>query len=189
MGVNKDNKEIEKAIENKTLKGLMIFGEDVDSTQLDNLEFLVVQDLYLTPTAQKADVVLPAVSWAESEGTFTNSERRIQKISSAITPLSEKTNWEIMNNLTVALGEQKPFASVEGIIEELSKATPAYKGAYLANNGSIWPIGEPDVLYMDGFATEDKKANLLIVEEGKMFEPRRTTDFVEKEFEKIVETL
>jgi hypothetical protein len=42
---------------------------------------------------------------------------------------------------------------------------------------------------MDGFATEDKKANLLIVEEGKMFEPRRTTDFVEKEFEKIVETL
>lgn len=189
MGVNKDNKEIEKAIENKTLKGLMIFGEDVDSTQLDNLEFLVVQDLYLTPTAQKADVVLPAVSWAESEGTFTNSERRIQKISSAITPLSEKTNWEIMNNLTVALGEQKPFASVEGIIEELSKAIPAYKGAYLANSGSIWPIGEPDVLYMDGFATEDKKANLLIVEEGKMFEPRRTTDFVEKEFEKIVETL
>ncbi len=189
MGVNKDNKVIEKAMEDKILKGLMIFGEDVEGKNTDNLEFLMVQDLYLTPTAQKADVVLPAVSWAESEGTFTNSERRIQKIAPAITALSGKSNWEIMTNLTVALGEQNPFASVEGIMEELSKATPVYKGAYLAKSGSIWPIGESDVLYMDGFATEDKKANLLVVKEGKMFEPRISTDFVEKEFGKITETL
>ena len=78
MGINRPSDYLVNAIDKKSLKGLIIFGEDVEGVKLENLEFLVVQDLYLTQTAKNADIVLPAVSYAESTGTFTSTERRIQ---------------------------------------------------------------------------------------------------------------
>ncbi|NTW71278.1 MAG: molybdopterin-dependent oxidoreductase [Eubacteriaceae bacterium] len=186
MGIDKDNNEVLKGMASKEIKGLMVFGEDISAKEIDDLEFLVVQDLYMTPTAEKADVVLPAVSYAESEGTFTNSERRIQKVRKAIPALSSKENWKVISDLMVILGRKAGYASAAEITEELSKAVPEYSGVYMLEGSVIWPKAGPDVLYTGGFATESKKADLAIVNDGPMFMMKESTDFVEKEFGKVV---
>lgn len=188
MGINKPNGEIIKAIEDKALRGLMILGEDVEGVDLDNLEFLVVQDLYMTPTAEKADVVLPAVSYAESTGTFTNTERRIQRVKAAIPALSGYQNWEVINEMMYMLGKTDNYKSVNELTEEISKEVAGYTGLNKLAEGAIWPIGKSNVLYVDGFNFQDKKANLVAVEDGHLFAKRETTDFVEKEFEKVLKT-
>lgn len=186
MGIDRPSEDLVKAIEDKSLKGLMILGEDITGAKLDNLEFLVVQDMYLTPTAEKADVVLPAVSYAESTGTFTNSERRIQRTNAAIPALSGYKNWEVINEMMFMLGDTDNYKSLEEITEEISKSVSEYSGVHKLESGAYWPLTEGDVLYTKGFNTPDGKANLLAVGEGKLFTERKTTDFVEKEFEKLV---
>lgn len=189
MGINRRSKDLVEAIENKTLKGLMIFGEDVSGVNLDNLDFLVVQDLYLTPTAEKADVVLPAVSYAESSGTYTSSERRIQRINRAIPALTGYQNWEVVNEMMFMLGKTDNYNNIDEITEELSKTVKEYAGVYKLKNGAIWPLAGPEVLYTNGFNFDDKKAKLAVVGDAVLFEKRETTDFIEKEFEKVVATI
>lgn len=189
MGIDSPSKDIVAAIENKSLKGLIIFGEDITGVKLENLDFLVVQDLYLTPTAELADVVLPAVSYAESSGLFTNSERRIQRTNAAIPALSGYQNWEVINEMMFMLGKIDNYTKLAEITEELSKSIKEYTGAYKLTQSDFWPIGGSNVLYTDGFNFEDKKAKLIVVEDAKLFEERKTTDFIEKEFEKIVSSI
>lgn len=189
MGVNRPNRDLIEAIENRTLKGLMVFGEDVNGVDLDKVEFLVVQDLYLTPTALKADVVLPAVSYAESTGTITSSERRIQKSYAAIPALSGYNNWEVINEMMYVLGKTDNYNNVNELTEEISKTIKEYTGLYRIDEPTTWPIGDSDVLYVDGFHFEDGLAKLQVVNDGKIFQGISSTDFVEKEFEKIVETI
>ena len=189
MGINIRSKYLVEAIENKALKGLMVFGEDITGVKLDKLDFLVVQDLYLTPTAELADVVLPAVSYAESTGTFTSSERRIQRVNAAIPALSGYQNWEVVNEMMFMLGKTDNYNNVDELTEELSKSIKEYTGAYKLTQSDFWPIGGSNVLYTDGFNFEDKKAKLIVVEDAKLFEERKTTDFIEKEFEKIVSNI
>ena len=186
MGIQRSYEDIAEAIEDKTIRGLFVIGEDIDDyANLDNLDFLVVQDLYLTPTAQKADVVLPAVSYAESQGTFTNAERRIQRSNSAIPALSGYQNWEVINQMMFMLGMTDNYSSVEEITEEISKEIKEYTGAYRITKSAFWPIEKSNVLYADGFNFEDKKAKLQVVEDGEMFKERKLTDFIENEFEKV----
>lgn len=189
MGVNMPSTDIINAIENKTVKGMMIFGEDVDKVNLDNLEFLVVQDLYLTPTAEMADVVLPAVSYAESTGTFTSTERRIQKTNAAIPALCGYKNWEVVNQMMYMLGKIDNYNNLEELTEEISKEIKEYRGVNKLTEAAYWPLGNPNTLYTEGFNTADKKANLLVVKDAKLFERRVTTDYVEKEFEKVVDNI
>ena len=144
--------EITEGAKNKTVRGLYIFGEnpvvsDPDTHHLTealkNLDFLVVQDLFLTETAQLADVVLPGASFAEKEGTFTNTERRVQRVRQAIAPLGEaRPDWQIIADLSTRMGLPMPYESPEMIFEEMRSITPAYAGiTYQRINraGIQWP--------------------------------------------------
>jgi len=113
---------------------------------LENLQFLVVQDIFLTETAKLADVVLPSACWAEKEGTFTNTERRVQRIRRAIDPPGEsRPDWEIVCELArvVGAGQLFPFTSPSEIFDELRKVTPQYAGMNYERlnqpDGLQWP--------------------------------------------------
>jgi formate dehydrogenase major subunit/formate dehydrogenase alpha subunit len=144
--------EMTEGAKNKTVRGLYIFGEnpvlsDPDTHHLTealkNLDFLVVQDIFLTETAQLADVVLPGASFAEKEGTFTNTERRVQRVRQAIPPLGEaRPDWKIIADLSTRMGLPMRYESPEMIFEEMRSITPAYAGiTYQRINraGIQWP--------------------------------------------------
>ena len=133
----------------EAVKALYIMGANpaterpVWAAKLDKLDFLVVQDLFLTETAQMADVVLPAVSWAESDGTFTNLERRVQRAPKAVRNSHSKAapDWMILDHLTRRMGVDWPFADERGITDEITRAVPQYAGltwAALGDSGLQW---------------------------------------------------
>jgi formate dehydrogenase alpha subunit len=117
---------------------------------LEKAEFLIVQDIFLTETAELAHVVLPGTSYAEKEGTFTNTERRVQLVRKAIDPVGESMpDWEIICQIAQRMGaEGFDFTSPEQIMQEISKVTPSYGGityARLEESGSLqWPCPAPD---------------------------------------------
>lgn len=131
--------EMIKAAKTGAIKAMMIVGEnpmltDPDSTQvrqgLENLEFLVVQEIFLTETAKLAHVVLPAASYAEKEGTFTATDRRVQRVRKAIEPIGEsKPDWQIICELAQKMGVQGfDYAGPQEIMKEISAVTPSYRG-------------------------------------------------------------
>jgi len=134
---------------------------------LKGLDLLVVQDCFLTETAQVADIILPAVSWAEKTGTYTNAERRIQWQSKIINPQQEiLPNWQVICSIAKKLGFKKQFSftNTEAILTEITKIIPGY-GGLSANrikksHGIIHPCptskhpGTP-ILYTEGFTTPD----------------------------------
>ncbi len=112
---------------------------------LRSLEHLVVIDIFLTETAELADVVLPATAWAETDGTFTNSERRIQRVRAAVTPPGEaKPDWWIISALANKLGFLGfEFDSAREIFNELCSLSPVYAGVdweMVASGQYQWPI-------------------------------------------------
>lgn len=119
----------------KSIRALYIMGADPASENsrwantLDDLDFLVVQDLFLTATAEKADVVLPAVSWVETDGTFTNMDRRVQRGPKAIvnTASSAAPDWNILDHVASRLGFPWSYRSVQDITNEIGKAIPDYQ--------------------------------------------------------------
>jgi formate dehydrogenase (NADP+) alpha subunit len=139
---------------------LYIMGEnpvlsDPDSNHvkkaLAKLDFMVVQDIFLTETGRFADIVLPAVSWAEKDGTFTNTERRVQMVRAALTPVGEsKADWQIIKLIAEALGEGDKFkySSTDEIFDELASLTPQYAGmSYGRLEGACgiqWPCPTKD---------------------------------------------
>lgn len=110
---------------------------------LDKVEFLVVQDLFLTETAEKADVVLPACSFAEKEGTFTSVGRIVQKLNRAVKPVGDsRTDFEIINDLYCALADGKSYRSVGDVFAEITENVPMYQGLTLnalGENGAVLP--------------------------------------------------
>ncbi len=139
------------------VKALYVIGEDPvlsdpDSSHvqegLKKLEILVVQDIFLSETAKLADVVLPGVSFAEKEGTFTNTERRVQRVRKAIDPRGEaRTDWQIICDLSTKMGYDMSYKDSESIMEEIAKLTPSYGGiSYnrLENGGLQWPCPTRD---------------------------------------------
>ncbi|MBU0699981.1 formate dehydrogenase subunit alpha [bacterium] len=134
------------------IKGLYVMGEnpvvsDPDANHvkqaLKDKEFLVVQDIFLTETAQLADVVLPAVSFAEKGGTFTNTERRVQLIQKAIEPIGgAMADWKIICELASRMGYDMRYESESEIMDEISILTPSYGGIRynrLEKGGLQWP--------------------------------------------------
>jgi formate dehydrogenase alpha subunit len=137
----------------KEIRGLYIFGEDpaiADANighvhkALEVLDFLVVQDLFLTDTAKEADVVLPAASFAEKDGTFTSTERRVQRVRKAIEPPGQaKADWEIISELSEKMGYSMGCESAEDVFNEICELLPQYKGlsyARLEDVGMQWPV-------------------------------------------------
>ncbi|HSK88491.1 MAG TPA: molybdopterin-dependent oxidoreductase, partial [Anaerolineales bacterium] len=117
---------------------------------LEQTEFLVVQDIFLTETAQMAHVVLPGASFAEKDGTFTNTERRVQRVRQAIKPVGEsKEDWVIICELAKKMGASGfDFPSAKSVMEEINKLTPSYGGITyerLEELGSLqWPCPTAD---------------------------------------------
>jgi len=124
-------------------KALYIVGANPASERpewakkLAHLDFLVVQELFLTETAQLADVVLPAVSWAEGDGTFTNLERRVQRAPKAVTHPQSKAapDWMILDHLASHMDGHWAYASARGVLEEITAAAPIYAGMAWDNLG------------------------------------------------------
>lgn len=139
------------------LKALYVIGEnpkmsDPDQNHLDKalekLELLVCQDIFLTETAQRADVVFAAASVAEKDGTFTNTERRCMRIHKAIEPVGDAlSDWEIISKLSTAMGFAMNYADPEAIFNEITTVAPSYGGmSYdrLGLDGLQWPCPNID---------------------------------------------
>lgn len=143
------------------IKGLFIFGEDPVRTDPDthhvikalkNLDFLVVDDLFLTETAKYADVVLPGVSYAEKEGTFSNTERRVQRIRKAVTVPGARLDTDIFTDIMNRMGYPQARLTSAQIMDEIASLTPSFAGisherldsAEVAGNGLCWPCTGKD---------------------------------------------
>jgi formate dehydrogenase alpha subunit len=115
---------------------------------LDRLEFLVVQDIFMTETARMAKVVLPSASFAEKEGTFTNTERKVQRVQKAVEPPGEaKEDWRIICELSDRMGHPMAYESSQTIMEEIAQVTPSYRGINydrLEQGGIHWPCTGTD---------------------------------------------
>jgi predicted molibdopterin-dependent oxidoreductase YjgC len=135
-----------------TVKAMYVMGENpmVSDPNLnhveegiDNLDFLVVQDIFISETAEKADVILPAASFAEKDGTFTNTERRIQGVQKAIDPVGEaKPDWQIVSELSQHFEYSFEYDAVEEITREIADVTPIYGGIVperIDEQGLQWP--------------------------------------------------
>jgi len=139
------------------LKAMYIMGEDPALTDADanhvrtalaSLDFLVVQNLFMTETAACADVFLPAACYAEKDGTFTNTERRVQRIRKAVEPPGEcRPDWLIVCDLARRLGHPMEFASPEEVFEEIRRLVPSYAGITyerIDRDGLQWPCPDTD---------------------------------------------
>ena len=159
------------------LKAMYIFGEDVAQTDpntthviaaLEALEFLVVQDIFENETTRYADVVLPASSFLEKTGTFTNAERRIQLVDAAIAPPGEaRTDFDILTTISAALGHEMPFSSPSDVMDEVAALTPDWAGvshARVGRGGLQWPVAadgtDSPILYAERFALPGGRARL-----------------------------
>jgi formate dehydrogenase alpha subunit len=141
------------------IRALYVMGEnpmlsDPDVTHvkhcLEEVEFLVVQDIFMSETAELADVVLPAASFAEKDGTFTGTDRRIQRVRKAVdSPGEAKADWKIICELAQKMGAQGfGFASPKEVMDEIAQVTPIYGGVSykrLEELGSLqWPVPTAD---------------------------------------------
>jgi formate dehydrogenase major subunit len=139
------------------IRAMVIFGEDVLQTDpdtrhtraaLESLDFLVVQELFLSETARLAHVVLPGASFLEKDGTFTNGERRIQRIRRAIDPVpGSRPDWEILLALMAATGFPQPFRDPAAVMDEIASVAPIFAGVSygrLGPDGLQWPVPAAD---------------------------------------------
>jgi formate dehydrogenase alpha subunit len=137
----------------KNLRALYVMGEDpvlsdADAIHvrkgLESLDFLVVQDIFMSETAKLADVVFPGASFAEKDGTLTNSERRVQRVNQAIKPIGNaRADWDIICQLATRMGYPFPYQSPAEIMLEIASLAPQYTGVThgrLANHGLQRPV-------------------------------------------------
>lgn len=149
--------EMTKAAAEEKLRALYIMGEnpvlsdpDMNHTihALKKLDFLIVQDIFLTETAELADVVLPAACFAEKDGTFTNTARMVQRVRKAVEPPGEaKEDAFIITELSKRLGYAMPYDSIEDIFREAGRLWPALAGITfkrIAKEGIQWPCPTAD---------------------------------------------
>jgi formate dehydrogenase major subunit len=139
------------------IRALYIMGEnpmlsDPDLTHVEaslkHLDLLIVQDIFLTETARLADVVLPAACFAEKDGTFTNTERRVQRVRKAVAaPGQAKADWEILAEISSAMGYPMFYGSAGEIMAEINRVTPSYAGITyerIEKEGIQWPCPNTD---------------------------------------------
>ncbi len=183
-----NNHQIVEAITDGHVKGMYLFGEEmalVDSNinyvheAFEKLEFFVVQDIFFSKTAQFADVVLPAAPSLEKEGTFTNTERRIQRFYQVFEPLGDcKPDWEIFRDFANKLGANWQYSHPSEIMDEVAQLAPIFAGVKYDRlegwDSQIWPVkrnGESTpLLYKDKFKFLDGKARLFPVDWTPPFE-------------------
>ncbi len=166
-GENGEKGVLQKALEGK-LKALYLVGEDplvsspsFGSQALEKVPLIIVQDLFMTETAEKAHVVLPACSFTEKGGTFTNLERRVQKLNPLRSPLGQsRSDFDIFLSLLRLLESPAPGETAEAVFEEICRDLPHYQGI---QDGEQWPKGS-SYLYAKDFPMG--KAKLIFIDGG-----------------------
>jgi formate dehydrogenase major subunit len=150
------------------LKAMWVIGEDMAQTDpntqhvvaaLKELDLLVVQELFMTETAKLATVILPASSFLEKSGTFTNGERRIQRVNAVVDPIEgTKSDGQIMVDIMNRMGYPQPDYDPEWVLEEVSRIVPFFEGvkwSELGDNGKQWPVNKEgigtDILHTETF--------------------------------------
>jgi formate dehydrogenase major subunit len=161
--------EIMHEVQDGHIKGMMMMGENpflsdpninVVKECLAAMEFLVVQDIFLTETAEFADVILPGTAFPEKDGTYTNTDRYVQLARKAINPPGQaRTDWQVIAELTRRMGYPMAYRSVSEIWDEIAALSPSFAGishARLAQKPLSWPVptadhAGSDVLFADTF--------------------------------------
>jgi formate dehydrogenase major subunit len=152
-----------------TFRGMFVQGEDIAQSDpntthvqaaLEAMECVVVQDLFLNETAAFAHVFLPGTSFLEKDGTFTNAERRINRVRPVMKEKTGLSEWEAVCRLATAMGYPMHYDGADGIMEEIARLTPSFAGVShdrLDREGSLqWPVNgkHPDgapIMHVDGF--------------------------------------
>ena len=126
---------------------------------MESLEFLVVQEIFMTETARYAHVILPASSFLEKSGTFTNAERRVQRVNAAVKPLAgTKPDGQIMCEVLQRFGFPQPDYTPDGVLAEIARIVPFFRGITWENldiNGKQWPVAadgtDTQILHQESF--------------------------------------
>jgi formate dehydrogenase major subunit len=170
-----DNIQMLEAIDKGEMKAMFIAGEDMAWVDADSnhtqamlakLDFLVVQEIFLSTTAQFADVILPGAPSLEKDGTFTNTERRVQRLYQALEPKGDsKPDWWILTQLAKQMGFEWNYNHPSEIFAEMASLTPFFSQCNydVLEGWNSFHWGSPDgtdtpLLYQDGFNFPDKKA-------------------------------
>jgi formate dehydrogenase major subunit len=175
--------EIMKGALEGRIRGMYMLGEnpflsDPNTNKvrkaLSSLEFLVVQDIFLTETAEFADVVLPATSALEKTGTFTNTDRRVQVGRQALRPPGEaRVDWQVICEISTRMGHPMRYGGPEEIFREMLSVTSSLGGLdyrKLGNTGKLYPCPDPEtsdgtvVMFGEGFPTPDGRAKFVPAE-------------------------
>ncbi|MFT5239511.1 MAG: formate dehydrogenase major subunit [Kiritimatiellia bacterium] len=166
------------------LKALWLMGEDVVQTDpnsghviesLENLELLVVQEIFMTETAKLAHVILPATTFLEKSGTFTNGERRIQRVLATVPPLEgTRTDGQIMVDMMNRMGYPQKGPDPAIVLEEIAQVVPFFRGVKwdeLGDNGKQWPVladgSDTKIMHRDQFKRGLGKLHFYAWEESK----------------------
>lgn len=180
MGIKKSVVELDW----KGIKAVVTFGEAVPEKALQNLELIIACDLFLTDTAARADVVFPAASFAEKSGTYTNTERRIQRVRAPFAPKAGMSNLEIIAGLAAAFGA-KVSTNDKSIWKQIKAAFSEYSGISetdIEKGAAFWSPDNVRVLYTKGFGFSEKKARLYVPGDGNIFRKAVVQDTIENYF-------
>lgn len=168
----------EAALEGK-IRAMYIIGEDpvtcdanINKTKaaLESLDFLIVQEIFMTATARMADLVLPAAAWAEKDGSYTSMERRVQWIDKAVPPVGEaKEGLWIINEIGKRMGLDLKGESPDLVLKEINRTVPQYGGMTRERisrvGGLLWPCPDgshpgTEILHQERFSTPSGRANI-----------------------------
>ncbi|MGB4849895.1 MAG: molybdopterin-dependent oxidoreductase [Saprospiraceae bacterium] len=169
---------------NGKLKALWLMGEDNVQTDpntqhvvnaLNQLDLLIVQEIFMTETAKMAHVVLPAASFLEKSGTFTNGERRIQRVQKVVEPIEgTKSDGQIMVEIMNRMGYAQPDYDPKTMLEEISQIVPFFAGVKwdeLGENGKQWPVlkdgSDTEILHIDTFKRGKGKFQVATFKESE----------------------
>ncbi len=173
-----DNHGMIESIHGGDLRAMVVIGEEialVDANAhyvqeaLAKLDFLVVSELFFSSTCAFADVVLPAAASLEKDGTFTSTERRVQRLYRAMEPIGEaRADWQILTDLASRMGREWGYTHPSQVMDEVADLAPLFAGVSydrLEGYDSLqWPVAadgsDQPLLYVDGFHTDDGRANL-----------------------------
>lgn len=173
--------QLEEGAVHGDIKAMYIMGENPMGSSPDlaeverglrALDLLVVQDLFMSETAALADVVFPVASFAEKDGTFTNTERRVQLLRKAVEPPGEaRPDWQVICDISTAMGYPMAYPDTASIMEEIASLVPSYAGIRherLNNGGLQWPCLDTEhsgtrFLYAESFPTPSGRATFSIV--------------------------
>lgn len=165
------------------LKAIWIIGEDVVQTDpntqkviraLESTDLVIVQELFMTETAKYADVILPGASFLEKSGTFTNGERRVQRVNAVVKPVGNaKVDGQIIIDVMNRMGYKQADYTPDGMLEEISQIVPFFKGitwSRLGKNGLQWPVAEDGtdtkILHLETFKRGLGKLDFFPFEES-----------------------